>query len=134
MSLTSLNFIFCCVLCFLCCDRSRRCSCHYIALNEDNRHIFRRAALRELCKMPQIRRSVLLQQSLYNPQYSYYTLRAYSAFSCLFFLMIIAVKIAAIARTIAQPTIGIQRAPKLPPVKSVPKKNTRNPIVYPTEN
>jgi len=58
-----------------------------------------------------------------------YALRAYSALSCLFFLMIIPVKIATIPNTIAQPTTGIQSAPKLPPVKSVPKKNTRNPIV-----
>ena len=58
-----------------------------------------------------------------------YTFRAYSAPSCLFFLMIITVKIAAIARTISQPRIGIQAAPKLPPVRSVPKKNTRNETV-----
>jgi len=63
-----------------------------------------------------------------------YALRAYSALSCLFFLIIIKVKTAAIARVIAQPRIGIQTAPKLPPVKSVPKKNTRNPITYPTAN
>ncbi len=63
-----------------------------------------------------------------------YALRAYSALSCLFFLIIMKVKIAAIASTIPQPTIGIQAAPKLPPVKSVPKKNTRNPITYPTAN
>ena len=63
-----------------------------------------------------------------------YTLRAYSALNCLFFLRIIAVKIAATARTITQPTIGIQMSPKLPPVKRVPKKNTKNPIVYPTAN
>ena len=62
------------------------------------------------------------------------TLRAYSALSCLFFLTIIKAKTKAIARMIAQPTIGIQAAPKLPPVKSVPKKNTRKPMVYPTEN
>ena len=58
-----------------------------------------------------------------------YAFKAYSAFSSLFFLMIITVKIAAMARTIAQPMIGIQTAPKLPPVKSVPKKNTRKPTV-----
>ena len=63
-----------------------------------------------------------------------YAARAYSALSCLFFLIIIKAKIAAIASVITQPTIGIQTAPKLPPVKSVPKKNTRNPITYPTAN
>ena len=63
-----------------------------------------------------------------------YALRAYSALSCLFFLIIMKVKIAAIASVITQPTMGIQAAPKLPPVKSVPKKNTRNPITYPTAN
>lgn len=63
-----------------------------------------------------------------------YALRAYSAFCCLLVLTIIAVKIAAMPRTIAQPTMGIQAAPKLPPVKRVPKKKTRKPTVYPTEN
>ena len=57
-----------------------------------------------------------------------YAFRAYSALSCLFFLMIITVKMAAIAMVIAQPRIGIQTAPRLPPVRSVPKKNTRNAI------
>ena len=63
-----------------------------------------------------------------------YAPRAYSALSCLFFLIIMKVKIAAIASVITQPTMGIQAAPKLPPVKSVPKKNTRKPITYPTAN
>ena len=63
-----------------------------------------------------------------------YALRAYSALSCLFFLIIMKVKTKAIASVITQPTMGIQAAPKLPPVKSVPKKNTRNPITYPTAN
>jgi len=57
-----------------------------------------------------------------------YAFRAYSALSCLFFLMIITVKTAAIAMVMAQPRIGIQTAPRLPPVRSVPKKNTRNAI------
>ncbi len=63
-----------------------------------------------------------------------YALRAYSAFCFLLVFTIIAVKIAAMPRTISQPTMGIQAAPKLPPVRRVPKKNTRKPTVYPTEN
>ena len=53
----------------------------------------------------------------------------YSSASCLFFLAIrIAITAANIA-TIVQPRIGIQISPKLPPVKSVPKKYTTNPTV-----
>lgn len=63
-----------------------------------------------------------------------YTLRAYSALICLFLLTIATVNTATITRTIAQPKIGIQGEPKLPPVKSVPKKNTINETVYPTAN
>ena len=63
-----------------------------------------------------------------------YAFRAYSALTCLFLLIITAAKMTAMVRTIAQPRIGIQAAPKLPPVISVPKKNTRKPMVYPTEN
>lgn len=51
-----------------------------------------------------------------------------SALICLFFLMISAVKIVTMTRIIAQPRIGIQTEPKLPPVMRVPKKNTRKPM------
>ncbi len=46
-----------------------------------------------------------------------------------FLFRISAVISAAIPRTMAQPTIGIQTAPNEPPVKRVPKKNTRKPTV-----
>jgi hypothetical protein len=50
-----------------------------------------------------------------------------SAFISFFVFRMMTVKTAAMAPTIAQPRIGIQSLPKLPPVKSVPKKNTRKP-------
>ena len=65
---------------------------------------------------------------------SFPQLKAYAALSCLFFSIIKAVNRAAIAATMHHPRTGIQAAPKLPPVKSVPKKKTRNPTVYPTAN
>lgn len=76
------------------------------------------------------------QGASYHYCYSYdnynifhFTLRAASFFSSLSFLMIREAKIATIASTIAQPTIGIQPSPNEPPVNSVPKKNTRKPTV-----
>ena len=56
-------------------------------------------------------------------------LSAYSSLSCFSFLMISTVRMTATRATNAQPSIGIQTEPKLPPMKSVPKKNTRKPSV-----
>ena len=53
----------------------------------------------------------------------YNNISNYDAFA----FIIATVNTSAIARTIAQPTIGIQRSPKSRVVKRVPKKFTRNP-------
>ena len=58
-----------------------------------------------------------------------YTFSAYSYFGSFFCFIITAVNTAAIDTTIAQPTMGIQAAPNEPPVRSVPKKKTRNPML-----
>ena len=50
----------------------------------------------------------------------------------LLFLSMRATSVRANAPTIANPSTGIQNAPSSPPVMSVPKKYTRNPIEYPT--